>query len=435
MVRIGLLFKDEFYHIIDEVFEYLASQRNNINEMSGWHQFLESGKIGNIATAQTLILHTKYDRQISDLDLCLSWFRADKRQIIWQGETISGWSYLSSGPAVPCVEPTCWVYLAYQASSTQETQEVELDVHTFLKATKIPSQHGISWGFVPWTEPRVSPTCIAIRVLSKIHDQSLVSDAIRWLLVARDSQNAWGPTARSSATLTHTALAIFALREAGYNPYNPVLQDGYAFLAKRLGEWMANKQSHTSSEDNMAFVEIIDVPPFSSYEHRPTRIQYFYNPLLLSAIALSSNSEKFLPYIEAVAIEAIRNWSITRWKHPLLIGHQYVTSWFIFDHLSALEPFRLRWFSNKKCLVVYVLSSRGATRVRIGRLGNVLLIFRSRRVVFFFRLVILIAVLLLLAHYVLGKVDVKSSVISVIIGVIANIAYAYLKKVGYLSGK
>jgi len=427
MGRIGLLFKSDFYHIIDEVFEYLASQRSTVNGKSGWHQFLESGKVGNIATAQILILHRKYDREISALDSCFTSLKGDRREIIWKGETVTGWSYLSSGPAVPCVEPTCWVCLAYQAMQVQETQQVELDVHTFLKATQVASEHGTSWGFVPWTEPRVLPTCVAIRVLSKIHDHGLVSSAVRWLLAARDSQNAWGPTATSSATLTHTAAAILALREAGYNPHNPVLSDGYAFLAKGLRNWLVAGQPRTWSEDTAGFVEIIDIPSCSPFEHRPTRIQYYFNPLLLSAVALCSNSEQFLPYVEAVVIEALRDWPVTRWKHPFLRGHQHVTSWSIFDHLVALEPFGIKWFGDKKCLIVYVVSSYGAMSARLGRIGNVVLILRSRYVGFLVRLVICIGLALALAYHFLGGLELNDVVIPVTLGVISSLAYEYLK--------
>jgi hypothetical protein len=426
--KIGFLFKDEFYHIIDEVFEYLASQRSNIGEMSGWHQFLESGKIGNIATAQIILLHNKYDRPISDLDSCLAWFRTNKKQIKWQNDTVHGWSYLSSGPAVPCIEPTCWVCLAYQKLSIQETARVESDVYAFLNATKIPSQYGIAWGFIPWTEPRVSPTCIAIRTLRNINNQNLIDDAVRWLLAARDSQNAWGSTARSSATLTHTALAILALREAGYNQFNPALLDGYAFLAKQLRQYMNSNQSRLSCEDNMGFMEIIDVPPCPPYEQRPTRIQYFYNPFLLSAIALSSNSEQYLHYIETVAIKSITDWRTTRWKHPFLREHQHITSWSIYDHLSVLEPFRHEWFGNKKSLLAYGISSNGALSFSVGRIGNILLTFRNRYVIFFIRLIIFVGVAMAVAYYLLDGLKTKDTVIAVTVGVISDFVFDYLKR-------
>lgn len=429
MGKIGLIFKSDFYHVIDEVFEYLASQQNTANGKSGWHQFLESGKVGNIATAQILISHRTYDREVSALDSCLMSLKDSRREITWNGGTISGWSYLSSGPAVPCVEPTCWVYLAYQTMRPQDSQQVELDVHSFLKATQVVSEHGVAWGFVPWAEPRVLPTCGAIRVLSKIHDDGLVSSAVRWLLAARNSRNAWGPTSTSSATLTHTAAAILALREAGCNPHNPVLSDGYTFLAKGLKEWLVAKQPRTWSEDSAGFVEIIDVPSCSPFEDRPTRIQYYFNPLLRAAVALCSNSEQFLPYVEAVAIEALRDWPVTRWKHPFLQGHQHVTSWSIFDHLAVLAPFRIKWFGdNRICLRVYVVSSSGVMSARFGRIGNVVLILRSRYVAFLARLVICTSLALTLAYYLLDGLELRYVMIAVMLGVISNLAYEYLKR-------
>lgn len=427
MSTIGLLLKSDFCHIVDEVFEYIASQRSNVNGKSGWHQFLESGKVGNIATAQILILHRKYNREIPALDSILTSLKGERRQIVWKDEMVAGWSYLSSGPPVPCIDLTCWVCLAYQAICVEETQEVELNTHSFLKATQIASQRGTSWGFVPWTEPRVLPTCVAIRVLSKVHDHDLVNNAVRWLLAARDSQNAWGPTATSSATLTHTAAALLALREAGYNPHNPVLSDGYAFLAKGLRNWLAAKRPRTWSDDSVGFAEIIDIPPCLPFEQRPTRIQYYFNPLLLSAIALCSNSGQFLPYAEAVAIETLREWPETRWKHPFLQGHHHVTSWSIFDHLLVLEPFCLKWFGDQNSSVAYVVSSHGAMLARLGRAGNAVLILRSRYLRFFVRLFAITGVFLLLAYYILGGLEFKNVVITVMLGVISSVMYDYLR--------
>jgi hypothetical protein len=428
MGAIGLLLKSDVEHIIDEAFEYLSSQRSSIDGKSGWHQFLETGKIGNIATAQILILHAKYNRKISALDSCFAWFGADRREIVWKGETITGWSYLSSGPAVPCVEPTCWVYLANQILSPDKAKEVESGVHAFLTSTQISSQEGVSWGFVPWTEPRVLSTCIAVRILSKIQDSKIATDAVRWLLAARDSQNAWGNTAKSSATLTHTAHAILALREAGYSPQNPALLDGYAFLIKGIRKWLVAKQRRTPSEDNEGFMEIIDIPPCPPFADRPTRIQYYFNPLVLSAIALCSGPEQFLPYAEAIAVEALRDWPRTRWRHPFLHGHQHVTSWSIFDHLSVLEPFRPKWFHDQKCSVAYLISSHGAFSVRLGHMGNAVQILRNRYVGFFVRSAILIGVILTIVYYLLRGLDPKYVAMTVMFGLISNLVYEYLKR-------
>ncbi|HUU40157.1 MAG TPA: hypothetical protein VMW42_04375, partial [Desulfatiglandales bacterium] len=347
----------------------------------------------------------------------------DRREIVWKGETISGWSYLSSGPAVPCVEPTCWVYLANKTCHPYETNEIELDVYSFLNITKISSQDGISWGFVPWSEPRILPTCIAIRVLCKIQDKSIVNNAVRWLIAARDSQNVWGPAAKSTATLTHTAHAILALKEAGYESHNPVLSDGYSFLANGLRNWLIAKRPHTWSEDNTGFMEIIDIPSHPPLENRPTRIQYYFNPLLLSAIALCSNSEKFLPFAEAVAIDALQKWPKTRWKHPSLQDHPHVTSWSIFDHLLALEPFYLKWFGNHNCSIAYFISSDGAILARLGITGKIFLILRSRYLRFFVRLFIITGIFLFLANYILGGLEFKNVLITVLLGVISSIVY------------
>jgi hypothetical protein len=428
MVRIGLILEEDFHRTIDEVFEYLASQRNHTNGKSGWHQFLESGKIGNIATAQVLILHKQYDRPVPDVDSCLAWFEASRRQIAWRDKTSTGWSYLSSGPAVPCIEPTCWVYLAYRALGL-DTDPVKQNVRTFLSSTKHASEHGVAWGFAPWTEPRVLPTCMGIRVLSRIEDQRLLDEAVRWLIAARNSQGAWGPTAKSEQSLTHTALAVTALIDAGYSSSNPIVRNGRDVLLEGLSKGTGSRQPKDWVEHNMsAFVEIVDIPSLPAVEDRPTRVQYHFNPLLLAAVALSQTSEPYLPYVDALAIEAIRSWKSIRWTHPFLGEHQRTTSWSIFDHLMLINIIRHRWFQGRNRAILYAFSSRGASLFQISRGASILHLLRSVAFRFLFRLITIVAVLLLLAHYILRGLDVKSTVLAIILGVISNVIYGYIKK-------
>ncbi|OEU63842.1 MAG: hypothetical protein BA867_00715 [Desulfobacterales bacterium S5133MH16] len=428
MAKIGIVFKDELYRVVDEAFEYLGSQQSNSNGKRGWHQFLESGKIGNIATAQILILYLSFRRAIPSLDSCLASFEENRREIIWKSEKIVGWSYLSSGPAVPCIEPTCWVCLAYQALSIPETVKLQSEVRAFLNATKIVSQDGVSWGYTPWTEPRVSPTCAAIRVLSRIGDLKLVGEALRWLLSARDSQGLWGPTSKANATITHTSLAVLALKQAGYAPTNPALINGYSFLKNRLQRWLSsNKPFETPRSDLIGFSEIAEVPPFPNLAHRPTRLQYFFNPDLLSAIALSTNVDAHFPYLEAVGIQAIKDWDTIRWKHTLLREHQHVTSWSFYDHMVALEPLYRKWASDRKSGVFFCLSSKYLFSRRIYLLSNIFRVFRNQNILILFRVTSFSLFFIVLIYFIFNKIDFKTLLITVILGVVSNVVYSYLK--------
>ncbi len=62
MIKMGLVCKDDLYRVVNEAFEYLDSRKNTSSGKSGWHQFLETGKIGHIATAQVLILYKTFGR-------------------------------------------------------------------------------------------------------------------------------------------------------------------------------------------------------------------------------------------------------------------------------------------------------------------------------------------------------------------------------------
>lgn len=428
MAKIGIVFKSDLYRVVDEAFEYLGSQQSTSNGKRGWHQFLESGKIGNIATAQILILYLSFMREIPSLDACLASFEENRREIIWKNEKIVGWSYLSSGPPVPCIEPTCWVSLAYQALSIPETVKLQSEVHAFLNATKIKSQDGVSWGYTPWTEPRVSPTCTAIRVLSRIGDLELVAKASRWLLSARNSQGLWGAAPKANTTITHTSLAVLALKEAGYATTNPVLINGYSFLKSRLQRWLSsNKPFETQRSDLIGFSEIVEVPPFPHLAYQPTRLQYFFNPDLLSAIALSTNEDAHFSYLEAVGIQAIKDWDTIRWKHTLLREHQLVTSWSFFDHMIALEPLYRKWVSDRKSGVFFFFSSKYLFSRKIVLISNIFRVFRNQNVLILFRVTLFSLVFILLIYFIFNKLDFKTLLITVILGVVSNVVYSYLK--------
>jgi hypothetical protein len=429
MSRIGLILIEDIYRVIDEAFEYLRSQQITYTGKSGWHQFLESGKIGNVATAQIMILYKYFNKQIPSLESCLAFLKTNRKSMLWRGEKISGWSYVSSGPPVPCIEPTCWVFWAYQHLLLQGIQEIESDVYNFLKATRIESREGCSWSFTPWTEARIAPTCAALRVLSKIGDQQLVEATIRWLLAARDSQNAWGASSNSTATITHTSLAIKALKDAGYSLKNPVLLDAYSFLIEQFKEWLTAKQAQAYFSSHLSGInEIIEVPAFSNLSVNPTRIQYYYNPILLSAYALSTDLDKYLPFVKAIAFKAINDWDLARWKHPWLKEHKHLTSWSFYDHMLILEPFYRLWSGDKRAGMLYYIFSEGVKSLRIPHASNIFKIIKKLNVPFFLRATVSISVLVALTYLIFDTMDLKTIIITIALGVISNIFYAFLKK-------
>jgi len=428
MARIGLILKEDLYRVIDEAFEYLRSQQITDAGKSGWHQFLESGKIGNVATAQIMILYKYFNKHISALESCLAFLEANRKSIFWQGEKISGWSYVSSGPPVPCIEPTCWVFWAYQHLILPQIQEIESDVYDFLKATRIESREGCSWGFTPWTEARISPTCTALRVLSKIGDRQLVEATIRWLLAARDSQNAWGASSNNIATPTHTSLAIRALKDAGYSPKNPVLVDAYSFLIEQFKKWITTKQAQAYFSHLSGISEIIEVPAFSTLSINPTRIQYYYNPILLLADALSTDLDVYLPIVETIAFKAINDWDSTRWKHPWLKEHKHLTSWSFYDHMLIIKPFYQLWSGDKRAGILYYISSEGMKSLRLGHASRIFKIIKKLKVPFFLRVTLTISILVALAYLVLDTMDLKAIIITIVLSVISNVFYDFLKK-------
>jgi len=215
---------------------------------------------------------------------------------------------------------------------------------------------------------------------------------------------------------------------AGYNSTNPIIRSGCDFLLRGLREWASDRRSGRWTERNIgALMEIVDIPPFPTIESRPTRIQYYFNPLLRLVPALFVNSDQSLPYLETLAIEATRSWARTRWKHPFLKDEQRVTSWSIFDHLLVLELFQRRWFEATAYVIFYILSSRGAWSLPIVRGETLLRVLRSARFLFFLRLIVFIVIVLLITSYVLQKTGLVTTVIEVGLAVLFNALYEYVK--------
>jgi hypothetical protein len=65
--------------------------------------------------------------------------------------------------------------------------------------------------------------------------------------------------------------------------------------------------------------------------------------------------------------------------------------------------------------------------VRLGRIGKIVLILRNRYLRFFTRLLIITGIFLLLAYFILGGLELKNAVITVILGVVSSIVYDCLK--------
>lgn len=428
MGKIGLLHKNDVYRTVDEAFEYLRSQQNIKKDKGGWHQFLESGKIGNVATAQVLIIYKQYNRQIPNLNSCIKFLLSNIKEMVWENKKVYGWSYVSSGPSVPCAEPTCWVYLAFQILDLPGRQKIESIVYNFLKKSKIESQEGTSWGFTPWSESRISTTSLALRALCRIGDAELIKDTIRWLLAARNSDNVWGQLPKSASTITHTALATLALKEAGYSSSNLVIQSAFDFLVEKVGLCLKNKDLFILNSNQFTGInEIVDIAPQPDLSLHPSRIQYHYNPILLASHVLETEIEDYLPYIEALSIFSIKDWAKHRWKHPWLKEHQHVTSWSFYDHLLSIVPLFNRWANEKDSSILYIISTDGNISIKASWLSKLIHKIKKRSTAFLIRCLLLTIGLVAFVIIILDIMDLKTIFATIILGVISNIIYTYYK--------
>ena len=169
------------------------------------------------------------------------------------------------------------------------------------------------------------------------------------------------------------------------------------------------------------------MPPFPNLAYQPTRLQYLFNTDLLSAIALSTNVDDHFPYVQAVGIQAIKDWDTMRWKHYLLREHQHITSWSFYDHMIALAPLYRKWASDSKSGIFFCISSKYLFSKDIGLISNIFKMFKNQNVLTLFRVFLFSLIFIFLIYFIFNKIDLKTLLITVILGVVSNVVYSYLK--------
>lgn len=410
--------------VVEEVFLLLDSTQVLRPGIAGWHQYLGSGKIGNIATSQVLQIYDKYKREPSNVIECVETLRRNVSSFHMGKQTFRGWSYASSGPPVPCVEPTFW---AISALSTVNRSEADLvnEANLFFVGTRRVSEEGSSWGFTPFTEPRVTATCIAIHALYKIGNYEVAREGIRWILSARGNHKGWGASRNSPPTLSHTAIVLMMLADTGETCQHPDLSNAVEFLNENILPYLCSRGKIFELGESAGFQEIIEVPSYPGLVERPSRISYYYNPLALTASAIAKSNARS-PVVYGCAMKIIDLWYNKRWKHRYLTESSHCTSWSIYNNLEAIWPVYVEFRKKPLNLIFYYCGKTNITVLSLPFLGWVA--SKKTQKVFRFcgRVIIHSFIIGLMIYLFKSDIKLNDSILSVILSVIANYIYSAL---------
>lgn len=175
--------------IIKQALNNIKLHYRTIGDKNGWHQYLGSNKIGNIATAQALIL----------LNTCKEDFDnkqdAYKYLISNQGKNLSdlrihgGWSYVTNFSELPTTECTSWVLLALYEKYQNEI--VTKNGIEWLLNNHDNSKVDNGWGVLRSDIPRVYSTSLALQALSKYgySNTKEFKSGLNWLLNSQNTDN------------------------------------------------------------------------------------------------------------------------------------------------------------------------------------------------------------------------------------------------------
>lgn len=335
---------------VEKVNETLKKSLSNIklhfrslNGRSGWHQYLGSDKIGNIATAQGILILDACNEDFDQKHLAYNFLKSNQQHsndILING----GWAYVTNFSELPTTECTCWALLAlHEKFANTETTNDGLN---WLLNNHSDNTQDVGWGTIKSDIPRTYSTCMALKVLKKykFENSKQFERSLNWLLRSQNTDFGWGEQFGYKSTIFHTSFVISTLTEI-YNVNNSVINNGTEWLIKNFNSAIESSNSIIGSQ------EIIDFDHKTSAGIKHQRLIYFHTPLAHAVIALIKTGNIFNENVFLALDEIITNNNNGYWKHPHFDDSIQKPLWLIFDMVISLKSFTLGikdWGTVKK---------------------------------------------------------------------------------------
>lgn len=317
--------------LIDLAFENLKTNFRTINSQSGWHQFLGSEKIGNIATSQGILLLDYFNDGFTRKPLAIDYLFESQCHDSNRPEIDGGWNYITNFAAMPSTEATCWALLALFKNYRNDSR-VKKGIQWLLNNYRNDSSN-LGWGTIKTDDSRVYTTCLVLRTLYvyNLSEKEEFEKGLNWIIRSQNTDYGWGEKYGAISTIFHTSYVLLLLKE---------INNKSAFNFKNGAKWLYyNMITNTSDRwnrisgqlENIEFEYTVDKKKHHqriTYLHLPT-------PYALAALIVTTNNSHPLLYSELQ--DLLNNNNIGFWGHPHLQGTNNKPIWAIFDVLILFK--------------------------------------------------------------------------------------------------
>lgn len=322
--------------IVQKSIDNLKQNFRTIDGQSGWHQHLGANKVGNIGTAQGLLILNYFNSDFNNKYLAVEFLRQSQFKGTGNSQIDGGWSYVSNLNRIPTTESTAWALLGLFNEVSREDETVKNGLNWLLN-NHLNTDNDKGWGSLKNDESRVYATCLVLRVLKKYNlgNISQFQKGYNWLKQARNTDNGWGDKFGHPSTITHTAHALIALLECGEPKDSGLIQQGSNWLVGSFEEdkfWI--------DVENGGLLEFMDINVVQNGNIYPHRISYYHFSTPYAIIALIKAGLINLSVVFKGLDYLIQSNSHGNWEHPFLANQRIHPIWAIHDSLLAFKTFK-----------------------------------------------------------------------------------------------
>lgn len=318
------LFKKDIEDRISKFTDLLTASKRHIAEDTGWHQHLNSPKIGIVATAMAMIYYKALDIECPDKDDCLDFIKSRVRED-------GGWPYISNANDRSNVESTCWALLTLKAYDPEGSVDmINRGINWILNCIDIDNQDS-GWGFSAHSRPRIFITAFALRTLFALNqcNTTQYESGLHWLLNSQKEDGGWGARPEDGSSIYFTSYCISTLLFLRYDPMKPAIRKAHAWLDQRLKEIDIEDPKLVC---HMEFIEDGDGA-------NRIRITYFHYivPFVAMAYMKLGCKNKYLFSCIYTLLQRSVDGVI---EHPNLENSRIQPIWALYDTATCLNNFR-----------------------------------------------------------------------------------------------
>jgi hypothetical protein len=331
-----------------------------LGNKAGWHQYLGSEKIGNIATSQALLLLDEFGVGFDKKYLAVE--NIIKSQTISKGDKArdGGWAYVTNFASMPSSEATCWALLALHKEN-RNSNFIKRGINWLLQ-NQVEGLQDEGWGTIKTDKSRVYTTCLVLKTLKAFNYEHSpqFERGLNYLINSQNSDGGWGEKFGFASSITHTSHAVIGLVDIINSPNSQIIKRGV--------DWL-NKNFIATENDvlkNGGYHEIIEFDCDINGVNTHQRLTYYHLPVPYALIALLKTGNINNKNVFWGFNQLINNNNDGYWFHPHLNDLKVKPLWAIYDVLMSfkeLKKISVSWVDSLEIM----LSNNKVIFVKKGR--------------------------------------------------------------------